>query len=661
MSIFARGSSDAEGVKISSGRNAPYDQLTDWTTDRIVFLFSHLDAFVPAPQRWINHRFCVCRELWNNLGIPDYVRYWYKPWVTNPGGFFSRFGADGFYTNIFQPLVYPNRHRRYRLFMHIEALESSVPGDPTTITGPASLQPELYLPNAVEILPPGDPYTGGTLAEWKDTLDAMRALGLQIDVWYRDYMIVPDRSQSRLWSRWDRTSSIGKFWQHHPDWHVERPDGTFILNDEPNRLNPSFQAYFKDWVLTWLIKYGIHGIFYDAGYDGTSAWYQRRRYFPSAAYDRPTTAWLHTNGVYEIGEIPMVFHLFGEIYTLPWAAKDKEWSYILCFGSGWPKGGDWSHPSNYVDATLCRRLYCMLTGFGAPATEPLPCRPSKEAVVQETDRYTQRLEQFGIPDRVELIAPVQVAPPVGILATAVSADPNDPATGNGGNIRVDGVWHFPHSGRVRIGNEVIWYRDIFNVHENDPNNLNGVIRGYDGTTPEAHNVGDPVIALDDQSHWVFDDAYWVYGQGNDEIWVRYSDGTIWRRPATYPNWRPADVTVSATAPTISNVRVTTSITSATITWTTDRPCIGWVEYDTFGNAEIYAGKRPAGWWPTYACRTAATALGTSHTVTLQDLQPGTIYHYRIVVRGPAQAVTPDATFTTPKQTAVTLQAPLVNK
>ncbi|MER3438625.1 MAG: hypothetical protein C4346_14135, partial [Chloroflexota bacterium] len=43
-------------------------------------------------------------------------------------------------------------------------------------------------------------------------------------------------------------------------------------------------------------------------------------------------------------------------------------------------------------------------------------------------------------------------------------------------------------------------------------------------------------------------------------------------------------------------------------------------------------------------RSSATPLGTSHRVTLENLQPGATYHYRIVVRGPAQGVTPDATF-----------------
>jgi hypothetical protein len=74
-----------------------------------------------------------------------------------------------------------------------------------------------------------------------------------------------------------------------------------------------------------------------------------------------------------------------------------------------------------------------------------------------------------------------------------------------------------------------------------------------------------------------------------------------------------------------------------------------VEYDTYGRAEEHHGRRPAEWWPNYLHKTnleaeGAPEVGTTHRRTLTGLTAGATYHYRIVVRGPAQAVTPDATF-----------------
>jgi hypothetical protein len=169
--------------------------------------------------------------------------------------------------------------------------------------------------------------------------------------------------------------------------------------------------------------------------------------------------------------------------------------------------------------------------------------------------------------------------------------------------------------------------------------LSGLSRGQNGTAPAAHSAGAPVRALDDPLHWTYDDAYWVYGQSPNEVWVKYSDGSVWQQGGQAP----------VTLPQITGVQVVPNGTTATIMFSTDVPASAWVEYDTYGSAEAASGRRPAGWWPNYLLKTnlsdpGAPAPATRHTRTLTGLQPGEVYHYRIVVRGPVQAVTPDATF-----------------
>ena len=90
-----------------------------------------------------------------------------------------------------------------------------------------------------------------------------------------------------------------------------------------------------------------------------------------------------------------------------------------------------------------------------------------------------------------------------------------------------------------------------------------------------------------------------------------------------------------TAPTISGV-LTSGITptSATITWTTDEPATGQVQY---------------GLTTSYGSTTTLDAtLVSSHSVSLSDLSPGTTYHYRVISKDAAQneAASEDDAFTT---------------
>jgi len=87
-------------------------------------------------------------------------------------------------------------------------------------------------------------------------------------------------------------------------------------------------------------------------------------------------------------------------------------------------------------------------------------------------------------------------------------------------------------------------------------------------------------------------------------------------------------------PMISNVRTSANPTTATVTWTTDVPTDGQVQY---GTTAAY-GKASA----------LNSTLVTSHSVKLSGLTRLTIYHYRVLSRNSAGtlAVSGDFTFTT---------------
>jgi hypothetical protein len=270
--------------------------------------------------------------------------------------------------------------------------------------------------------------------------------------------------------------------------------------------------------------------------------------------------------------------------------------------------------------------------------------PGYTAGVKAEARWFGALQdRFGLPDRVEVVdpRPLPTTPYPITLARALAAGPEPTPVERADEVWVLPLYRLPLAGRIRIDDEVIAYR-----RSNSDSGLNAGIstlsettRGWGGTVVAPHGEGATITSLDDQQHWDYDDAYWVYGQGPTEVWVRVSDGSVWQAGGTTPG----------SVPTISGVQVSPSGTSATVSWTTDRPASGWVEYDTYGRAEEHHGRRPAEWWPNYLHKTnledeGAPAVGTTHRRTLTGLTAGATYHYRIVVRGPAQAVTPDATF-----------------
>jgi hypothetical protein len=88
---------------------------------------------------------------------------------------------------------------------------------------------------------------------------------------------------------------------------------------------------------------------------------------------------------------------------------------------------------------------------------------------------------------------------------------------------------------------------------------------------------------------------------------------------------------------IRDVRVQVGATSATLLWTTDRPCADWVEY----GMDIRYG------------RTCVTNLFgvTNHVATLHQLNPGANYQFQIVCRSGAIDTTSQGEFTTSEEVA----------
>ena len=88
-----------------------------------------------------------------------------------------------------------------------------------------------------------------------------------------------------------------------------------------------------------------------------------------------------------------------------------------------------------------------------------------------------------------------------------------------------------------------------------------------------------------------------------------------------------------TPPSISNIKVTTADTYATITWETSKPSISWILYGTT---------------TVYDLEIKTTTSTLSHSLTLTNLSASTTYHYQIKSKDRAGNIGsyPDKTFTT---------------
>lgn len=136
--------------------------------------------------------------------------------------------------------------------------------------------------------------------------------------------------------------------------------------------------------------------------------------------------------------------------------------------------------------------------------------------------------------------------------------------------------------------------DVFRFSSpNSPSN-----RGWPVRLIQAGNRAE----LEFDRDYIFPDE-----MAGNEVWT-------WFRVANFGG-EPVSFTVPQAGPVISDIQVTgIDDTSATITWTTDRPADSVVEYGTT---------------TSYGSTTTSAAGVTSHTVTLTDLDPGTTYHFRV--------------------------------
>jgi hypothetical protein len=646
------------GVALYRVWEAPASGQAAFATPPFIYLFSDAAAARPIPQVWLDARFGTLAEQWRSLGLGR--QHLHAPLDGNLTG--GGYWADTHFPTYLQGFQSWGQHDGNRQFLATGMFQGPR-GGPANINSTSLLaNPEYNLPNAEDLpavipgvtfpgqLPIQDPkgrgYTQGTMADLRTMLAHQRILGILPGMWHREYYpgCLPDLANpnnTTQWSRWDKTWTCSILWKFHPDWGQQLPDGSLDPAPQafPNNRHPAYAAWKLAWHRYWL-DLGLMGFFRDsAAFPATGrVWYQRTLGSQGPAEWAYFIDLLRNGGAYVSGENPLLF-----AYTVgnrgnPKLDGYKEWAASLITG-GW--GGFQYGDQYYLDAEMAwdrrvaRRLHTVVAANPCCATDVQSI--SSPAIQSENRTENEYFAQFvarrGIPDRVELIAP-RALPSRGTVL-------QQPVAASGGNvIYVDNPHRLPLSGRVQIGAERMLYTEpeggpCGHWQVNYPcNGLGGIIRGYEGTPIQAHAVGEAVTPLDDAQHWDWDDAYWVYGQGAGEVWVKYGDGSVWQRGGT----------TAASLPQITGVQVSGS----TITFTTDVPTSAWVEYDTFGAAEQWNSLRVPGLPPMYQRRAPADGgdppLQTQHQIALPGLQPGALYHYRIVARGPAQATTADATF-----------------
>ena len=109
-----------------------------------------------------------------------------------------------------------------------------------------------------------------------------------------------------------------------------------------------------------------------------------------------------------------------------------------------------------------------------------------------------------------------------------------------------------------------------------------------------------------------------------------------------------------TAPVISGVSVLPTSSKAVVSYATDEPTTGRVEFGTSSMSASRTGtstdsQAQMGTSSAYGSQVSTSSSATSHSVTLSGLAPTTTYHYRVVAVDAAgnESVTGDGTFTTP--------------
>jgi len=643
------------GVGLSRAFTVPAAGLTAWTTPHFVVLFS--DQARTPPQSWLDVRLGSFWEQWQSLGFT--VADLYTPREGDATGqpWWGEWQNPDFST---WPGHYLVGLEAKRQLLHTALFLNRTGVGPAGINAQDPFVPDLYLPNAADLpasIPgvtfpgqpplqdpktPGDPrygaFTQGTLQDLRNFLSLQRILGFVPGMWERYYFsgcTVPPTpaSQTNQFSRWDTSWTCSYLWKAHPDWGPENPDGSLVSGPQafPNLQNPDFVQWYIAYHRYWLDQ-GLLGFFQDTGSWPITgrAWHNRQRGDNTRASWQIMRALLQSGARYIAGEGPFVWAYTTSDHTgNPEANRYMEWMYTFAQKNwGTLAGGTIVYPDPLMawDPDHARRTH-MVGGAASCCDSQFLTSTTIPQVAASNLQYTLMLQQYGPPRRIELVNPRPVAQPPSAY-TAMTAAQTTMAVSN--------VFHLPRSTVVQVDQEQIFVPDSFSYGRAPctPDvywcNVLRVQRGYNGTMPAAHAQGATIQVRDELRNWDFADTYWVYGSGASEVWVRYSDGAVRARGGAQP----------ARLPTISTVRVS----EAQVTFTTDLPTTAWVEYDTFGPVEGFNAQREPSLVPAYRWRTPADAAGTAHSLALANLQPGALYHYSIVARGPGQARTPDATF-----------------
>jgi hypothetical protein len=294
------------------------------------------------------------------------------------------------------------------------------------------------------------------------------------------------------------------------------------------------------------------------------------------------------------------YALFGREWGAPFSASSPRFRTCGGFDNTICEAATAGRYAEGVEYNLdtARRLHSIGAGWGnggldkkwAEYDYEAAGHPGHVAAAQAAaHRFSTLQDQYGHPERVELVNPQRTTNPYPIRV-AESAGPDT-------RVLVHPIYQLPQAGVIQIDDEQIRYR-----HQHGDVGLQSGVgelfeadRGWNGTTPASHSLGAPVTFVGTNPlHWTYDDAYWVYGTGSNEQWVRYSDGSVWQPGGS----------VAAALPGVTNVTVAAGgSSSATITYTTDVPVSTWIDYDTYGSAEAHNADRPADWWPTYLHKT----------------------------------------------------------
>ncbi len=625
----------------------------------VAFLFTRTSGRA-VPQQYLDARYALERDWYQALGLGPQHRVPAKEgFVTGQYGFASM-TAPGTWAGFVDW-----RQRTTQMIATIGQFVSPS-GTLAGINGATDLESELYWPAASDLpgivpAPNGQLYTLGTLAQLRDGLNLMRILGLSAVYWSQwDYPNGLGTGGTRR-SHWDPTRTYSHFFDAFPQFVSGCPG-----NCQADYSTPGMWDWVKAWSTQYWLSQGMQGRFMDSSFQwpasGSRAdavdynvWYRRQGGYIRGETAQPWIGPLYYNGGW-------TYALAGREWGAPFTEPGTYWR--LCFGAA-----DWlsqqlceqMNPDITVgvayDPAVATRLHSIGAGWNAGLQDKYDWEAAhgrKPAMQAEAHHYAVLQDRYGVPDRVELVNPQPLATiPYPILLAADLAPTGTVVSGQN-EVWVNAICQLPQAGVLQIDSEQIRYT----VNNSDGgltqcvDAVTGVTRGVNGTTAAAHSAGAAVSVVGGNPlWWTFDDAYWVYGTGSNERWVRYSDGSVWSSGGAS----------AANTPAISGVAVASTGASATVSYTTDVPASTWVEYDTYGPAEAHNAERPGEWWPNYLHKTNLADLGapdaaTAHQRLLPALTPGALYHYSIVARGPAQARTADATFVASAQAPYAITA-----